>query len=300
MELSWPMKLRIAAAAGVGVVLIGIVGWPLAVPTDPFGAVLAGNVGFSGAIGLAALAFSAGLLAYFVSWPYGSQIAGLAVPAGLAIWAVRGGNMAAMMQMRPTASQQIQLFTALKLEPLFWLAVVAVGFLAVCLGRKISSKKTNSAQTQEKPNRRLNIYLSAALAVVASVLIGHFCIGILAVDVTIIDSKLGSAVAQPAVGQVVFAVLVSFGLAGFVVKKFLNAGYIWPIIASALVTPFASTTYVKEDILAHFTGHLPAVFFPHPVACILPVQMVAFGTLGSIIGYWLAIHYNYWRKHESW
>ena len=53
MELSWPMKLRIAAAAGVGVVLIGIVGWPLAVPTDPFGAVLAGNVGFSGAIGLA-------------------------------------------------------------------------------------------------------------------------------------------------------------------------------------------------------------------------------------------------------
>jgi len=300
MELSWPMKLRIAAATGIGIVLIGIVGWPLAVPAEPFGVVSTTNFGFGGSITLVALAFLVALLAYFVSWPYGRQIAVLAVPAGLAIWAVRGGNMAAMMQMSPTAGQRQQLLETVRTEPLFWLAIVAVGFLAIEVGRKISSPKTSSAQTQEKSNWRLNIYLSAALAVVASVLIGQFCIGILAVDVRIFDSKLGSAVAQPAVGQIVFAVLISFGIAGFVAKKLLNASYIWPIIACALVTPFASSTYVKEDILAHFTGQLPAVFFPHPIACILPVQMVAFGTLGSIIGYWLAIRYNYWRKHEIW
>jgi len=26
--------------------------------------------------------------------------------------------------------------------------------------------------------------------------------------------------------------------------------------------------------------------------------MVAFGTIGSIAGYWMAIRYDYWRKHE--
>jgi hypothetical protein len=298
MELSWPMKLRIAAAAGVGVVLIGIAGWPLVAPAEPFGIVSAATVSLGGAISLAALAFSAGLLAYFVSWPYGRQIAVLAVPSGLALWAVRCGNMAAMMQMKPTVGQRLQILTALKYEPVFWLAIVAAGFLAVWVGRKISSQKAGTAQTQKNSKWWLNMGLSAAVAVVFSVLIGRFCIGILAADVRIFDSKLGSAAAQPAVGQIVFAVLVSFGLAGFAVKKFLNAGYIWPIISAAFITAFVNATYVKQDILAHFAGRLPAVFFPHPVLCILPVQMVAFGTLGSIIGYWLAIRYNYWRKHE--
>jgi hypothetical protein len=28
------------------------------------------------------------------------------------------------------------------------------------------------------------------------------------------------------------------------------------------------------------------------------VQMVAFGALGSVAGYWMAIRFDYWRKHE--
>jgi hypothetical protein len=42
----------------------------------------------------------------------------------------------------------------------------------------------------------------------------------------------------------------------------------------------------------------PAAFFPNSVISILPIQMVAFGTLGSVAGYWMAIRYEYWRKHE--
>ena len=38
MELSWPMKLRIAAAAAVGVLLIGILAWPMAEPFSRVGA----------------------------------------------------------------------------------------------------------------------------------------------------------------------------------------------------------------------------------------------------------------------
>jgi hypothetical protein len=43
----------------------------------------------------------------------------------------------------------------------------------------------------------------------------------------------------------------------------------------------------------------PPAFFYSPVISILPVQMVAFGALGSIAGYWLAVRYDYWRKYLS-
>jgi hypothetical protein len=110
---------------------------------------------------------------------------------------------------------------------------------------------------------------------------------------------LGSVVAQPPVAQIAFAVIVSFGLVAFVFKKFLDAGYVWPIIASALVLGFAVTTQFRQGVLQHVTENWPAAFFANAVVAILPVQMVAFGALGSIGGYWLGVRYGYWRKHAQ-
>jgi len=287
------MRLRIAAAVAVGVILIGILAWPLAAPAEPFGAVFAGTITRAGAISLALLAVFAGFIAYFLSWPYGREIGILAVPSGLAVWAVRTGSMADLIMHNPTVPQRQALFAMLRWEPLFWLAIVAAGFAGVLLAQKIHAKPQ-----PEKPGSKSNTYLNAVIALVGSVLIAQFCIRIFAQDVRIPDRTLGSVLAQPAVGQIVFAVLGSFGLAAFVVKKFLNVSYIWPAVASAFVTGFAITTYLKQDILQHLVQHWPPVFFSNAVTSILPVQIVAFGTLGSVAGYWLAIRYNYWRKHE--
>ncbi len=293
MELSWLMKLRIAAAVAIGVVLIGFWAWPLAAPPEPLGTVslFAGDVSFSNAIILAALAFLAGLLAYFLAWPYGREIGILAVPSGLAIWAVRCGNMAGLMRMNSTLPQREALFAALKWEPVFWLVIVAAGFAGVLAGQKIRAKPELD-EAKKKANSKSNIYLNTASALIASGLIAQFCIRILAQDV-----RIGSLVAQPTVGQIVFAVFVSFGLAAFIVKKFLDANYIWPTIASALVTGFTIMTCVKQSTLQRLAQEWPVVFFPNAVISILPVQIVALGTLGSITGYWLAVRYNYWRKH---
>jgi hypothetical protein len=285
MELSWPMKLRIAAAATIGVLLIGILAWPFA---EPFSAVKA--MGSRGAVVLVVLAFVAGFIGYFVSWPFGREIGILAVPFGLAIWAVRSGSMAGLIQLNPTVAQRQALVASLRLEPFFWLIIVAAGFAGVLLGRKVCSSK-NIEQTQEKSKSGPGKYLNAILALVCSGFIAQFCIRIFAQDV-----RLGSVVAQPAVGQVVFAVLVSFGCAAFVAKKFLNVSYIWPSIASAFVTAFMATLYARE--VPYIVQNWPAAFFPNSVISVLPVQMVAFGTLGSIAGYWMAIRYEYWRKHE--
>jgi len=298
MELSWPMKLRIAAAVAAGVILIGFAAWPLAAPPDPLGAVsvLAGTITIGGALILAALAFLTGFIAYFLSWPYGREIGILAAPAGLSIWAVRCGSMADLVRVNSTLAQRQALFEGLKWEPLFWLAIVAAGFGGVLLGQKIRAKPKPD-ENQQESNSKLNRYLSVIFALVGSVLIAQFCIRIFAQDVRMFDSRLGSIVAQPAIGQIVLALLVSFGIAAFVVKKFLDASYIWPIVASALVTAFAISIYISQEVLHHLVERQPVVFFSNVVVSILPVQMVAFGTLGSIVGYWLAIRYNYWREH---
>jgi hypothetical protein len=287
------MRLRIAAAVATGVILIGILAWPLVAPA---GAVLSGNLSFGGKIALAALALLAGFIGYFISWPYGREIGILAVPSGLAIWAVRSGDMAVLMQVNPTLAQRQALFAALKWEPVFWLVIVAAGLVGVLLGQKIGTKPEPD-KSEEKSDSGSNIYLNAVIALVGSVLTAQFCIRIFARDVSIFDPRLGSVMAQPAIGQIVFAVLVSFGIAAFIFKKFLDVSYIWPTAASALVMGFAITAYLKQDILQHLVGHYPAAFFSNAVTSILPVQMVAFGTLGSIAGYWLAVRYNYWRKH---
>ena len=297
MELSFSTKLRIAAAAAVGVILIGILAWPLAKPDEPFGAVRPGNLNLAGTAILLGLAFASGLVGYFVSWPYGREIGILAVPSGLAIWAVRTGNMASQVQLNPTIEQREALLAGLKWEPLFWLAIVAAGFVGVLCGQMIRSTPT-LAHVEEKPKSKSNTRLNAAIAVVASMLIAHFTLGRLAQDIQMADGALGSVLSQPAIGQIVLGVVVAFGLAAFLVKNLLDAGYVWPIIATTLVTPFAITAYVKPNVLDRLAESWPPVFFSNTTAAILPVQIVAFGAIGAIAGYWMGIRYDFWRKHE--
>ena len=141
-------------------------------------------------------------------------------------------------------------------------------------------------------------YLNIVITLVGSVLIIRFCLNLLAQDVILSDNIYNSAMSQPAVGQIAFSVLVSFGLVAFLVKKYLNVSYVWPVISGPLVTAYSIMTYTKPNILGHFVESWPAVFFPDVVVSLLPVQIVAFGTIGSIAGYWMAVRYLYWRKHE--
>jgi hypothetical protein len=286
-ELSWLIKLKVTATLLLGIILIGFLA-PLGTPVEPFGVISV--PAFGGALALAGLAFLAGFIGYFLSWPHGREIGILAVPAGLAICAVRGGNMTDLMRLAPTLAQRQGLFAALKWEPIFWLAVVAAGFGGVLIGEYLTSRRSSFVP-------RPSILVSRLFAVVASVVIAQFCIGIFAQGVRIPDHRLGSVVSQPAVGQIVFAVLVSFGIAAFLVKTFLDASYIWPVAASALTTGFAVITSLRQDTMQQLVERYPPTFFPSSVLSIMPLQMAAFGALGSIAGYWLAVRYNYWRKH---
>ncbi|MHC4508814.1 MAG: hypothetical protein ACYTAO_07640 [Planctomycetota bacterium] len=147
MELSWAMKLRIAAAAAVGVLLIGLIAWPLSEPSQTSGA-----INHSGAATLVALALLAGSIGYFVSWPYGREV-GILAPFGLAVWAVRSGSMATLIQLNPTDAQRHAVLQSLKWQPVLWLVVVAAGFAGPLLCRRIVSKpKPVEREQDSKPN----------------------------------------------------------------------------------------------------------------------------------------------------
>jgi len=301
VELPWFIKIRIIGVIAAGLLLIGIWAWPIASPLEPTGPVsfLLGNITLGGTIALLVLAFFSGFVAYFLSWPYGRQIGVLAVPSGLAVWAVRTGSVGSIIQQYPSADYRQSLFSALKWEPFFWLAVVFAGFAGVWAAAKISSGKINADKQNEASPSKSTIYVNALIALAGSVLLAQLCLKLFAQDVRMLDSRLGVIVAQPVVGQIVFAVLLSFGLAAFLVEKFLNAGYLWSVIATALVAAFVGVGSTRPEVLQYLSQNVPANFFPNAILAIMPVQMVAFGTLGSIAGYWTAIRYDYWRENES-
>jgi hypothetical protein len=297
MELSWVNKLRIAAVAALGVVVIGFWAWPMAQPDDPLLPVRAGTVGFGATVGLLALAFSLGLGGYFLSWPHGREIGILTVPFGLAVWAIRSGPMRALTQTADEAYEREALVHGLSFEPLYWLLIVAAGFAGVLVAQRIRPAADRPrGLASVKAAFKTTALVNAVIALAAATAIAHLFIGVFAQDLT---TSYNLIAAQPPVGQIVFAIIAAFAVAAFAVKKFLNLGYCWPAAASALVTAFTAIVYYGPKAAEEFAQSRPATVFPHGALTVLPVQIVSLGAVGSVIGYWLAIRYDYWRSQAD-
>ncbi len=302
MELNWPLRLRIAAVAAMGIVLIGILGWRFAGQAEPFEVVSLKNISVWGVVVIGAMSVLAGFVGFLIAWPYGKEIGVIAVPFGLTVWAIRSGSTANYIQLHGAVEQRLAFFSHLRWEGFFWLALVLLGFLGVQIGYSVTSKnervKKEVKKEGKKETKREGMYLNAALGVLVCVLISAVIIAILAQDIREYDGKLGAVTAQPAKGQIVFAVVVAFLAAGFAAKKIFDLHYIYPICGAALLTLFSFIFYAKESITAYLAENWAAGFFTNSLVSILPIQMVSLGVLGSIWGYWLAVRYNYWRKRR--
>jgi hypothetical protein len=297
MELSWINKLRIAAVAVLGIVTIGILAWPLAAPEDPLLPVRAGSLGLVGTLVLLGLAFGVGFVGYFVAWPHGREIGILGVPFGLAVWASRSGPMRALTQAYTKPYERAALLHSLRFEPLYWLLVIAAGFAGVLLAQHLRSAAAQPSSAETRKNYlNANMYINGLLALAVAALAGQFFVGVFAQNLT---ASYTAIAAQPAIGQIIFGVTAAFAVAAFITKKFLDVSYIWPAIASSFVFGVAEAIYCRGEVIQEFAETRPATLFPHSVLAILPIQLLALGALGSVLGYWLAIRYDYWRQHES-
>ncbi len=300
MELNWPLRLRIAAVAAAGIVLLGILGWRFAGQAEPYEVMSLKNISLAGVAVIGAMAVLTGFAGFFIAWPYGKEIGVIAVPFGLTVWAIRSGSVANYIQLHGSVEQRLAFFSYLRWEGFFWLAIVLLGILGVQIGCSVSGKDGEDKKEVKKKSRKETkqeaVYLNAALGVLVCILISAVLIAILAQDIREYDAKLGSVAAQPAKGQIVFAVIVAFLAAGFAAKKIFDLHYIYPVCGAALLTLFSFILYAKESITAYLAENWGASFFANSLTSILPIQMVSFAVLGSICGYWLAVRYNYWRK----
>jgi len=297
MELSWANKARIGAVAVLGIITIGVLAWPLAALEDPQAPVRSISISFSGTLGLLALALGTGFVGYFLAWPHGREIAILAVPFGLVTWLVRSGPMQTLTQAYTTPAAREALLQSLRFEPVFWLMIVAAGFAGVLAAQYVRpGSGTPLSISLIRGYFRPNVAITAAAALLLGTLLAHFFLGVFAQD---LSTSTRPAAAQPATGQILAAAVAAFAVAGFAVKKFFGFSYVCTAITSILIFPFAYSFYGKPEKVREFAESQPAAFFPHAVFTIVPLQLVALGAIGSVIGYWLAVRYDYWRKHET-
>jgi hypothetical protein len=244
------------------------------------------------------MAFVSGLLAFLVAWPFGRELAPLAAPAGLAYWACSSGNMFSLIILNSGFAERQTLYSALKWEGLFWLAVVACGWLGSLVAARIFKVKpvTIPGFPQEKqgPVNLLSIISGIACRFIA---FRHQCPG---QDVKIFDSKLGSVIGQPGTAQIAFAVIVSFGLAAFCAKYFLEVGHFYPVIAAAILIFFVFSWYSgNTETLKYMAESKANAFFPRATCSVLPLQVLAFAPIGAVAGYWLAVKTQYHRQCNS-
>jgi hypothetical protein len=299
MELSWLTRIKATAVLVMGIVIWGVPLWHFVTLDDPmdavtlFGHISALHIGMT--IGIA---FAMGFTAYFISWPYGREIGVLAVPAGLAAWAVRSGDMTELMRTHADISQRHNLYQLLGWEGIVWFAIAAAGYGGVMIAAKLIPSSGAPVEIHP-PTKESNSIVQGIFAIIAAVAIAAIGITLFAKDVVFNDKVLKTVLGQPSTAQIAFAALVAFGLAAFVIKQFWNASYIWSVIATVVVSCGVMNLAAKKQVLEYMADNWPINFFPQPAYAILPIQIVSFGIIGAVIGYWLAVRYTYWRTHCS-
>jgi hypothetical protein len=298
MELSWITKTKVSLVMGLGGLVIGAWLWPLAAPNNPMDIVRLANLDIKAWATLAPVALLLGFIGYFLAWPYGREIGVLAVPAGLAVWGFRSGSIGTLMQ-ASVAAQRHEVFASLRWGPFYWLALVAIGWIGTLLAHRVRACPPIK-HIETHPRRPSSLAMNMALALPISIVVSQIILVAFAQDNPTTNSTLvcQTQVCQPASGQIAFALLFAFGGAAFVAKNFLHVGFLVPAVSSAALFFLGTFFYTTPSIMSRIAQNHPAVCLPNAIVSILPIQVAAFGTIGAVTGYWLAIRYRHWRTHE--
>lgn len=299
MELSIFTRAKITIVLLVGVLLVGLVGHNLIKPsqTDTVVVFYGGQIGIAPLIILIILGFVSGFISTFIARPYGKEIGVLAAPAGLGFITLISGNITDLIR-HNSLENQAGIYSALKWEPILWCLIPLSGILGAIVGNiTMPPKSPLPVPVQIKPVIEFKKgYLSLIVSTILAAIIAHFAIGLFVRDVSVSNNNI-AAIVQPEKLQIAFGVYVSFLVAAFVVKLILNSSYIW-VCASIIVVYFVESTMAGASVKAT-SENFPVSFFLHSGFSILPIEIISWGTLGAITGFWAAVRYNYWKNFQD-
>ncbi|MEN6384894.1 MAG: hypothetical protein ABFD79_06815 [Phycisphaerales bacterium] len=299
-ELSWLTRIRIVIAYAIGVlVILYFPIQPVQTTANNIFSFLNPGITPSYLMIWAAVSLALGFIVSAVCTPYGFYIGSITVPAALSVWAFKSSDLSNLFQADPAASSRLAIYSVLRFESFAWLVLVLFGFAGAFAAEKLLRRKQLDLPDNFQPAVKLQPSAAIGLTIIGTTIIASYLLNFLAADISYPDPKVGHITGQPANIQIAFAVLISFMACAFAAKLYLGVSYIWPSIATAFVTLFTIIAYAKSSTLGYMAQSWAAVYFSKTSISIWPIQVVAFGTLGSIWGYWLAARYRYWREFES-
>ena len=291
-NVPWLMRIRILIALGTGSLIVGAIGHHVIKPADPLGAIslFTGEISAADAAIVIALGFAAGIVATLLCYPIGNILGPYAAPAGVAILALCSGSIKELLLTHSELSARTAMYSFFRWEALLWLGVCAAGYAGVLLTTKLIGTKTIvTGEHQPETENKSAMWINAVIGAVVTAIIVKFAIGIFAQNVPAIDQNLGKVIGRPGNGQIAFAILVSVGLAAFVVKRFLQVHYI-PVIIGAIALYFAIfTQFIGSDTLAYMAKTWNPSFFSNAIFAVIPVQIASFSVIGAMTGYWIAV-----------
>ena len=142
MEIPLIVKIKLTAVIAAGALTFWFLGWPNIQPdnpSNPISVVLRSDtVTFIGIVaGLSALCT---IIAYLLSGHHAKNIAPLAVPAGLTVWAVLTQGFDRLLLLNNTVDERVGLFRSLLFDAIFWFIPIILSYIiiqAVACRRKI-------------------------------------------------------------------------------------------------------------------------------------------------------------------
>lgn|GEM_PF-3863622 len=308
-------RARYAAAITLGGLLFYYVGWLFAVPPAAYGGVSLTAWSVSGGLTAAAALFgllvAALLLSMLIAHPDAPYVGPYCAFLGLAGLAIHGGDISALTRLGQTQNTLGTIYQRLAIECVQWAIIL---FLVEIIARGLYARFFSNIRWLERLGAdehklkvfkgRLPMYRQTPAHVEAPgstrphLAEQFFAFGIACVAAFV---ALHVTMQSQTKGQVLFACLASFFIAGLAARYFAPHADTWPVIFS--VPAVAAFGYLSARSGTN-TGEL--VFPGHAYSTLaraLPIDYLSAGVPGAILGYALAmklqLHQHLFESAES-
>ncbi len=292
--LSFFEKLRVAAAAGIAVLLMTTIGWMVARPADPQMAV---TFAYGGRHILAV--WPSLLVLTLVSALVGTAIAGRRLPeaglfaaaVGLAALTLRGASMQTVLgyHATPDLAGRRAVMTAMAFDCLLWASIAAAAWIAVVLAWQwLWQEARPPAEDEPDPKKAPAAGKTAAFRAGWPALAVTTVVGLFVIWTTVARTP----VATVARGQVIASVAAGMYLGAMAARYFTGVSkahwYALAPLAAGLIAYLLG--YLQAD-LSWAKGPwgsyaLLTTTPPHALVRPLPVEYIFVGLAGALLGFW--------------
>lgn len=305
------IKLRVGIVLLMSLLVFFLIGWPAVKPAhqaQPL-TILFHDAPIQVILKLAAVVLLVSILALVLAGPFRSQIAAVAVPAGLCVWAVLSQGIDSLLRANPSAADRTSMYYRFALEACIWFLAVLLGLFMARIAAGICPAPDANTDTAALKSAKTGLLkgfplgnpsVRLLLAFLLSCAVAIVLLKVLARSGTAwhgLQSPTRVATA-PAMKQAIFATATAFGLGVFGAHQLFNVRLTTFIPVPLVLAVLAYLNAARQATIQPLTD-AAASFVPasSAFATILPLHYIAVGSLAVLAGYWFSVRAHRLRQH---